>query len=368
MAEVAPGSDVAQVAGGGKGEQEGESGHDWNSQTPGEHDAEAGQAEHEADGVHRTQGLGFGIAQGDEAVMDVFCVGAENGHAADGAANDGEGGVEDRNAEGDEDDEEGRDDGAFVVAHQGDGSDEEADEIGAAIAEEDFGWGEIEDEETREGTAHDHGDENDIRFLSEVTDEGEGEAEEHAEASGETVHAIDEIDDVGDGDEPEESDGEAPPTEVQATGAERIAKDVNGDAHGIENQSASDLTDEFDLSSHGAEVIQEADAEHEGVSDDDGIPRVDEIGEANGEDEEAEGEGDEDGNAAETRDGNGVLFAVFVRGVFADLAPVPNEQVGHEGGEDEGSEELKDESCGAPHGGKGCAKARRWKLLVSGSQ
>jgi hypothetical protein len=32
---------------------------------------------------------------------------------------------------------------------------------------------------------------------------------------------------------------------------------------------------------------------------------------------------------------------------------VPNEQEGHEGGEDEGSEELKDESCGAPHGGKG---------------
>ena len=344
MAEVAPGSDVAKVAGGGKGEQESESGHDWNRKTPGEHDAEAGQAENEADGVHRTQGLGFGVAQGDEAVMDVLGVGAEDGHATDGAANDGEGGVEDGNAEGDEDDEEGRDDGAFVVAHQGDGSDEEADEISAAIAEEDFGWGEIEDEETREGSTHDHGDENDIRLLSEVTDEGEGEAEEHAEAGGEAVHAIDEIDDIGDGDEPEESDGEAPPTEVQVSGSEGVAQDVNGDAHGIKNQSASDLTDEFHFGSHGAEVIQEADAEHEGVSDDDGIPRVDEIGEANGEDEEAEGKRDEDGDAAETGDGNGVLFAVFVWGVFADLAPVADEQEGHEGGEDEGSEKLEDES------------------------
>ena len=114
IAEVAPGSDVSEVAGGGNGEEEGESGDDRNGQTPGKHDAEAGEAEHETDGVHRAQGLGFGIAQGDEAVMDVLGVGAEDGHATDGAADDCEGCIKDGNAEGDQDDKERGDDGSLV--------------------------------------------------------------------------------------------------------------------------------------------------------------------------------------------------------------------------------------------------------------
>lgn len=114
VAKATPFVNVSKVAGSADGEQEGEGGDDRNGQTSGEHDAKTCEAEHETDGIHGTKGLGFRVAQGDEAMMDVLSVGSENGHATDGAADDCEGCIKDGNAEGDQDDKERGDDGSLV--------------------------------------------------------------------------------------------------------------------------------------------------------------------------------------------------------------------------------------------------------------
>jgi len=162
----------------------------------------------EGDGIDDEDSAAFGEAVAGEAMGEVVGV-ALHGAAA---SHEAENADDSKVVEGDGHDEDGHEDGvpfaAGVVIGGADGEDgeDETEDHGTAVAHEDGGGWEVEEEEPK-GTAHEKEEEGADEPLpvKDGGDEEHGGADE-GDAGGEAIHVVEEVEGVGESDDPADGD------------------------------------------------------------------------------------------------------------------------------------------------------------------
>src|SRR5580700_165664 len=119
---------------------------------------QAEESEHGRDSVEHNHDLAMGEAMLQELVMDVLAVGGKDGASADQAADDGERGFKNRQAEGDNGNCDCDDGGGFLRSGQSECAEHESNEETAGVSQENGRWVEViaQKAEDRAGQRHGH--------------------------------------------------------------------------------------------------------------------------------------------------------------------------------------------------------------------
>ena len=247
----------------------------------------------------------------------------EDRHAAAVAAHDGEGRVENRQAECEDRHDQRNRRGALDGADDRDAREHEAEELAARVAHEDLGRIEVVVEEA-EGCAcesgRQHGDEDDALLQGHEEDR---DGRNRRDACGEAVEAVDEVDRVRQADEPEDCRRDGEELEVDVV-AERVRDEVDADIKGKdEHTGRDDLAQEFHLGRQIDVVVDEADDEDDRAADQEADDLVEDLRRDLGEGQDAEDchhESEIDANAANAR--NRLLVDLSrIRGIHCPRFP-----------------------------------------------
>src|SRR5208283_2389887 len=142
-------------------------------------------------------------------VMDVLGVGGKDGASADQAAQNGEGGLENRKSEGNYRNGDGDDGGSLLGAFEGEGAQQKSDEEAAGVSQEDGRRIEVEAEESEDGAGERDGHHGDEGVSVEQRDNEGHQRREQGRACGKAIQAIDQVKSVGDGEDPQNGEGQA---------------------------------------------------------------------------------------------------------------------------------------------------------------
>ena len=187
-------------------------------------------------------------------MVDVAAIGCEDGFAADEAAGDGEGGIEERDGEGHEGGRHAEEGRRLLAPEDAVAAEQETDEEAAAIAEEDGRGVEIVAEEAQEGADEGRGGEGEPHVAGEQRGHEGGDGREEADAGCESIHAVDEVDGVHAADEPEDGDERVPDLGADDVAADGI--DLHSGRTG--EGSRQDLAGEFLPGLESEEVVEQA--------------------------------------------------------------------------------------------------------------
>jgi hypothetical protein len=220
-----------------------------------EEDGESGEGS--GRGIEDIGNATGGKAAGQETVVDVAAVWAEDGLAAEEAAGDGESGIEEGDGKCNEGSGHAEEGGGFLGPDDAEAAEEEADGEATAIAHEDGGGVEVVGEETEEGAEEGGSDEGEGVIAAEDGAEEGGGGGEDADAHGEAIEPIDEVEGIGTGDEPKHGEGNGEPGGGDGMPGDGVDQDT-----GLTGQECGDdLAEELHPGLEAEDVIEETGSE-----------------------------------------------------------------------------------------------------------
>lgn len=252
MQENAPG----HRARGAQGQQEE---HGLLRPAGGEH--HGGQAQNGADDIEHGHRLLLGEAHVDEPMVDVAAVGVHGTLPVGDAADEGEGRVENRQAQHEEGHHEGDDCIELEEPLDRNHRQDEAQEGGPGIPHEDFRRVQVIGQEAQAAAHQGRHQEGHLGLPHHQGDDQQRHGADGGHAAGQAVQAVDEVDGIGDGHNPDDRHGVGQPAQVPVRiGGENVGVGDNLDdiPRADRNQGGDDLHHEFEGGPQGVNVVKNA--------------------------------------------------------------------------------------------------------------
>ncbi len=223
-----------------------------------EHRNAAGAGREQRQEEHR---LPFAEPDGDEAMRSMVTATDTDASPGHDPRHGHEGGVEDRNGQEQDRNDQDRRDPARVralIGNEREPGQEESKKQAAGVAHEDLGRREIARQESADGADERHGDER-ARQVALPDEEEQPERRRHdGDRARQPVHVVEEVERVGDADDPEQRE--------QHVG-ERKAGEPEGEPEEEQDAAEQELGQQLGLRTQAAHVVDETDQRHRGRDD-----------------------------------------------------------------------------------------------------